>query len=412
MAARCCYLCGQVSGGCRRKTLHSAVPKFHTICRWDSRWHGTLGKFDECVYDEAVSADLSGYAAGSLEQAETRPAFIEIDLKNAFNSHSRQAAFDTLAGKATKDYVGAGVLSGEALPHLAELQKFFPYVCNMYDSAATLRFYDSTGQVHHIPGTTGSQQGDSAAMLNFSHVTHPLWGGIMGQYPSARAAAYADDGFVRDTLLTVLRILAALKHAFKEDLGMELTLPKCKVLIPGLSQEDANDAIRSVISSHAELSSLQDMVSDEALARHSVGDRPMTIQDVVKVDGLTCVGVPIGTPAFMRDWAGVKLRDQIQDLCVMRASPILITPSPRRSSPRASVNGGVSGPTRQWRGIAPPCNCLIIGGGWALLLPARQALPLSTLPRPALSAGLAACATPLSGSRMTCLAPTLGRLRH
>ena len=28
------------------------------------------------------------------------------------------------------------------------------------------------------------------------------------------------------------------------------------------------------------------------------------------------------------------------------------------------------------------------------------------------SAGLAACATPPSGSRMTCLAPTLGRLRH
>ena len=143
-------------------------------------------------------------------------------------------------------------------------------------------------------------------------------GGIMGQYPSARAAAYADDGFVHDTLVTVLRILAALKHAFKEDLDMELTLPKCKVLIPGLSQEDANDAIRSVISSHAELSSLQDMVSDEALARHLVGDRPMTIQDVVKVDGLTCVGVPIGTSAFMRDWAGVKLRDQILDLQKLR----------------------------------------------------------------------------------------------
>ena len=94
---------------------------------------------------------------------------------------------------------------------------------------------------------------------------------------------------------------------------MELTLPKCKVLIPGLSQEDANDAIRSVIASHDELSSLHDMVSDEALARHF-----MTIQDVVKVDGLTCVGVPIGTPAFMRDWAGVKLRDQIQDLQKLR----------------------------------------------------------------------------------------------
>ena len=51
---------------------------------------------------------------------------IEIDLKNEFNSHSRQAAFDTLAGVAIKDYVGAGVLYEDDLPHLAELQKFFP----------------------------------------------------------------------------------------------------------------------------------------------------------------------------------------------------------------------------------------------------------------------------------------------
>ena len=132
-------------------------------------------------YDEAV-ADLSGYAAGSLEQAENRPAFIEIDLKNAFNSHSRQAAFDTLTGKATKDYVGAGVLSGEALPHLAELQKFFPYFRNMYDSAATLRFYDSTGQVHHISGTTGSQQGDlprcSTSVTSHIRCGGESWGNI------------------------------------------------------------------------------------------------------------------------------------------------------------------------------------------------------------------------------------------
>ena len=113
-----------------------------------------------------------------MEQAENRPDFIEIDLKNAFNSHSRQAAFDTRAGVATKDYVGAGVLSGEGLPHLAELQNFFPYVRNMYDTAATLRFYDSTGQVHHLDGTTGCQQGDPFSMLNFCHLAHPLWGGI------------------------------------------------------------------------------------------------------------------------------------------------------------------------------------------------------------------------------------------
>ena len=68
------------------------------------------------------------------------------------------------------------------------------------------------------------------------------------------------------------------------DLGMELTLHKCKVLIPGLSQDEANHAIRSAISSHPELSSLSDMVSDDALACIVVGDRAITIADVVKID--------------------------------------------------------------------------------------------------------------------------------
>ena len=40
-------------------------------------------------------------------------------------------------------------------------------------------------------------------------------------------------------LLMVWKILCALKRAFKEDLDMELPLPNCQVLIPGLSQEDA-----------------------------------------------------------------------------------------------------------------------------------------------------------------------------
>ena len=49
---------------------------------------------------------------------------------------------------------------------------------------------------------------------------------------------------------------------------------------------------------------------------------PMTIQDMVKVDGLTCVGVPIGTPDFklssLFSWAKEKLRDQIKDLQQLR----------------------------------------------------------------------------------------------
>ena len=50
------------------------------------------------------------------------------------------------------------------------------------------------------------------------------------------------------------------------DLGMELTLHKRKVLIPGLSQDEANHAIRSVISANPVLNSLSDMVRDDVLA--------------------------------------------------------------------------------------------------------------------------------------------------
>ena len=120
------------------------------------------------------------------------------------------------------------------------LQDFFGYFRNMHDTAGTLRFHDSIEQVHHISGTQGGQQGDPLEMLRFCHTILPLWGGIMARFSSARAAAYADDGFINANLLMALQILSALKHAFKEDLDMELTLHKCQVLIPALSQEDAN----------------------------------------------------------------------------------------------------------------------------------------------------------------------------
>ena len=70
-----------------------------------------------------------------------------------------------------------------------------------------------------------------------------------------------------NNLLTVLRVLTALKHAFKVDLCMELTLHKCKVLIPGLSQDAANHAIRSVIFAHPELNSLRDMLAQTTARR-------------------------------------------------------------------------------------------------------------------------------------------------
>ena len=102
------------------------------------------------------------------------------------------------------------------MPCLTALQTFFGYFRSRH--GGDLAFFDNCGKVHHILGTQGGQEGDPLEMLRFCHTIHPLWGGVMRQFPSARAAAYADDGFMHDNLLTVLRVLSALKHAFKVDL--------------------------------------------------------------------------------------------------------------------------------------------------------------------------------------------------
>ena len=48
---------------------------------------------------------------------------------------------------------------------------------------------------------------------------------VMERYQRARALAFADDGFVRASLLDCLHILAEHKTAFKEDTGLDICLP-------------------------------------------------------------------------------------------------------------------------------------------------------------------------------------------
>ena len=98
--------------------------------------------------------------------------YIEINLKNVFNSVCRQAAFDAISGVATKEYVGAGVSSGEKLPCLADLQNLFRHSRNLHDKMGTLRFFHNCGRAHDISGFQGGQQGDPLEMLRFCHIIH------------------------------------------------------------------------------------------------------------------------------------------------------------------------------------------------------------------------------------------------
>ena len=84
-------------------------------------------------------------------------------------------------------------------------------------------------------------------MLRFCATIHPVWTRVMDRHLRARGLAIADDAFVLSSLVDCLQILAELKGAFKEDLNLDICLPKCKLYIKGMSLEGARALVRSII---------------------------------------------------------------------------------------------------------------------------------------------------------------------
>ena len=116
-----------------------------------------------------------------LFDSEKRPedkiwALLEIDIKNAFNEALRQAAFDVIAGTASREYDNGRVKPGDDMRSLDALCRFFGYFRAMHDTASTLRYVDHKGQVHHVEGSIGGQQGDPMEMIRFCASIHPTLG--------------------------------------------------------------------------------------------------------------------------------------------------------------------------------------------------------------------------------------------
>ena len=227
----------------------------------------------------------------------TLQALMEIDLVNAFNETSRQAAFDVLAGKASREYDKGQIQREHPLPTFGGLRHLFGYFTAMHDTAGTLRYVGPDGQVHHIQGTSGGQQGDPLEMMRFCATIHPVWARVMGRFAEARGLAFADDGFVRASLFDCLHILAELKLAFKEDAGLDICLPKCKIYLNELGLDEARDKVKTIIDEH-HLDSIRDILD----------------KDVVQVEGMVCVGVPIGSPQFVQAFVTEKTTVIMEDV--------------------------------------------------------------------------------------------------
>ena len=137
-------------------------------------------KFIQCAGGLRDGATVCAQFLQTLVCAPTNDntvrALLSIDLLNALNEANRHAAFDVLTGKASRTYDNERVQIGDNIPHLVTAQHFFLYFKAMHNSDGILRYTDHKGQVHHIHGTTGGQQGDPLEMLRGCLIIHPTWG--------------------------------------------------------------------------------------------------------------------------------------------------------------------------------------------------------------------------------------------
>ena len=85
---------------------------------------------------------------------------------------------------------------------------------------------------------------------------------------------------------------------------LDICLPKCKIYIKSLTLAEAREEVQGLTEADEALHSLKDILT--------VHDNPS--QDVVQVEGMISVGVPVGSPAFVQAFVKEKTKTTVEDI--------------------------------------------------------------------------------------------------
>ena len=126
------------------------------------------------------------WANTSQTQSNKDDAFIilTLDIKNAYNTHSRQRIYDFFAkrcptsGSSNSTNPGWNILWQHFVAH--------------YGTTGFLKFYHS-GRTYTIDSETGTQQGDPLGGLLFTAPLQPLFTTIADKFPELLICAFADN---------------------------------------------------------------------------------------------------------------------------------------------------------------------------------------------------------------------------
>jgi len=160
-------------------------------------------------------------------------------------------------------------------------------------------FTDHRRQPPHLTCSKGGQQGDGFETVRFAVTIHPSTGRVFQRHPDCKGAAICDDDiFVVALLQEALAVVAELKLILKQDLDLDLDVPKFTCYVPGNRLDD--DQARALFKDT--LASLQ---SFSDLAAMDAGVSTKRLRDA---------GVPIGDDARVTKFVAEKVEAVILDV--------------------------------------------------------------------------------------------------
>ncbi|EKX43379.1 hypothetical protein GUITHDRAFT_110500 [Guillardia theta CCMP2712] len=118
-----------------------------------------------------------------------------MQTENAFNSLDRQALFDAIEGRASRDYFDGSITEGASLPSCEHLRLFASYLSSYYGDSADLRLFHKS-QSASVQCTSGVCQGDVPSSVFFCHI---------------RVLAYADNVVLVGPLEDAVAATSAMK---------------------------------------------------------------------------------------------------------------------------------------------------------------------------------------------------------
>ena len=310
-------------GGIPRKILARLLlqPNKKSIGRYFSTTYtnyvqlgvGVPGGTEKAVHMLMLSSDFACHAAPPGAPPSPNDFVIAAcDNLNGFNLAMRNLAFDCFKGIASRQYSNVFQV-GDKMPSPASLLKhpeaILSLLVSLYGGESTYIFRGSDGIAREVSSTGGFHQGCVLSSFMFSLSVFSVIGEMLKSHPEVLCVSYLDNHFFQGPFCKVLPVLARTRQIC-DDLDSPLNPKDNFIYVPRWANMQVQD-----------YQSVLDELEQSTPGVIHTASRPITAGFPVVVEGLTALGVPMGTDRYISSFLDRRLGDLRQAMGSLERYP-------------------------------------------------------------------------------------------